>query len=105
MTTLPVIEQPAISTCMHACPFQSFSMKRILLAAIPVANVILEIVGLSANTSYNTTSRAAVYVSGVGFQSIITEDPPYNDNVCSQRFCCKIEFAVIKKLDRDPSKA
>ena len=29
----------------------------------------------------------------------------YNDSVCYQRFCCKIEFAVIKKLDMDPSKA
>ena len=29
-----------------------------------------------------------------------TEDPRYNDRVCYQRFCCKIEFAVIKKLDR-----
>ena len=34
-----------------------------------------------------------------------TEDPRYNHNVCFQRFCCKMEFAVIKKLDRDPSKA
>ena len=34
-----------------------------------------------------------------------TEDPRYNDNVCYERFCCKIEFAVIKKLDMDPSKA
>ena len=34
-----------------------------------------------------------------------TEDPRYNDGVSCQRFCCKIEFAVIKKLDRDPSKA
>ena len=25
--------------------------------------------------------------------------------VCYQRFRCKIEFAVIKKLDMDPSKA
>ena len=33
-----------------------------------------------------------------------TEDPNYNDSVCCQRFCCKIEFAVIKKLDRNPSK-
>ena len=33
-----------------------------------------------------------------------TEDPRYNDSVCYQRFCCKIEFAVIKKLDMDPSK-
>ena len=31
-----------------------------------------------------------------------TEDPLYNDNVCYQRFCCKIKFAVIKKLDMDP---
>ena len=28
-----------------------------------------------------------------------------NDSVCYQRFCCKIEFAVIKKLDMDPCKA
>ena len=32
-----------------------------------------------------------------------TEDPHYNDSVCYQRFCCKIEFAVIKKLDLDLS--
>ena len=31
-----------------------------------------------------------------------TEDPRYNDSVCCQRFCCKIEFAVIKKLYKDP---
>ena len=34
-----------------------------------------------------------------------TEDPCYNDSVCFQRFCCKIEFAVMKKLDMDVSKA
>ena len=34
-----------------------------------------------------------------------TEDPRYNDSVRYQRFCCKIEFAVIKKLDMDLSKA
>ena len=34
------------------------------------------------------------------FKFIGTEDPRYND-----RFCCKIEFAVIKKLDMDPYKA
>ena len=34
-----------------------------------------------------------------------TEDPRYNDSVCYQRFCCKIEFAVIKKLDMDPHNA
>ena len=34
-----------------------------------------------------------------------TEDPRYNDSVCYQIFCCKIEFAVVKKLDMDPSKA
>ena len=34
-----------------------------------------------------------------------TEDPRYSDSVCYQRLCCKIEFAVIKKLDLDPSKA
>ena len=32
-----------------------------------------------------------------------TEDPRYNDSVCYQRFCCKIEFAVIEQLDMDPS--
>ena len=36
-----------------------------------------------------------------------TENPRYNDSVCYQRFCCKIEFTVIhvKKLDMDPSEA
>ena len=29
-----------------------------------------------------------------------TGDPRYNDSVCYQRFCCKIEFAIIKKLDK-----
>ena len=33
-----------------------------------------------------------------------TEKLRYNDSVCYQRFCCKIEFAVIKKLNMDPSK-
>ena len=35
----------------------------------------------------------------------VQEDPPYNDSDCYQRFCCKIEFAVIKKLDMDWSEA
>ena len=34
-----------------------------------------------------------------------TEDHRYNDSVCYQRFCCKIEFAVIKKFYMDLSKA
>ena len=36
-----------------------------------------------------------------------TEDPHYNDSVRYQRFCCKIELAVIKKPNTcmDPSKA
>ena len=34
-----------------------------------------------------------------------TEDPHYNDTVCYLRFCCEVEFAVIKKLDMGPSKA
>ena len=34
-----------------------------------------------------------------------TEEPRYNDSVCYQRFCCEIEFAVIKKLDIDLYKA
>ena len=38
-------------------------------------------------------------------QKPATEDPRYNDSVCYQGFCCKIEFVVIKKLDTDPSKA
>ena len=29
-----------------------------------------------------------------------TEDPRDNDSVCYQRFCCKIEFSVMKKLDK-----
>ena len=36
---------------------------------------------------------------------VCTEDPDYNDTVCYQRFCCLIEFAVIKKYDMDLSKA
>ena len=38
-------------------------------------------------------------------KDIDTEDPHYNDSVCYQRFCCKFEFAVIRKLDMDPSRA
>ena len=34
-----------------------------------------------------------------------TKDPHYSNGVCYQRFCCKIEFTVTKKLDMDPSKA
>ena len=34
-----------------------------------------------------------------------TEDPRYNDSVCYQRFCCKFDFAIIKKLDMNRSKA
>ena len=33
------------------------------------------------------------------------EDPRYNDSVYYQRFCSKIEFAVIKKLGTTQSKA
>ena len=33
------------------------------------------------------------------------EDPRFYDSVCYQTFCCKIEFAVIKKLEMDQSKA
>ena len=40
-----------------------------------------------------------------GNDTIGTEEPPYNDSVCNERLRCKIEFAVIKKLDMDPSKA
>ena len=29
-----------------------------------------------------------------------TGNPRYNDSVCYQRFCCIIEFAVIKKVDK-----
>ena len=28
-----------------------------------------------------------------------TEGPRYNDSVCYKRFCCKVEFVLIKKLD------
>ena len=34
-----------------------------------------------------------------------TEVPRYRNSVCYKRFYCKIEFAVIKKLAMDPSKA
>ena len=30
--------------------------------------------------------------------TLIIEDPRYNDSICYQRYCCKIEFAVIKKI-------
>ena len=33
------------------------------------------------------------------------EDPRYNDSFCYQRFCCKIEFAIIKTFDMVPSTA
>ena len=39
------------------------------------------------------------------FFYLFTEDPSYNDSVCYQRLCCKIEFAILKKLDKGPSKA
>ena len=45
-----------------------------------------------------------VYAICMTCNIVFTEDPRFNDNVCYQRFCCKIEFAVLKKLDRDPSK-
>ena len=41
----------------------------------------------------------------LGAHDTFTEDPRYNDSVCYQRFCYKTEFAVIKKLNMDPSKA
>ena len=49
-----------------------------------------------------------VLVSSVGSKNTLlllldhsyTEDPRYNDSVFYQRFCSKIEFAVIEKLDR-----
>ena len=47
-------------------------------------------------------SKARITVS-IAFG--VTEDLHYNNSVCYQRFCCKIEFAVIKKLHMDPSKA
>ena len=40
-----------------------------------------------------------------GLMVVGTEDPRYNNSVCYERFCCKIEFAVIKKPDMDPSEA
>ena len=55
----------------------------------------------------DTFRRAILCADRSGFYGTrhSTEDPRYNDSVCYQRFCCKIEFAVIKKLDMDPSKA
>ena len=37
----------------------------------------------------------------VFFFTETTEDPCHKDSVCCLRFCCKIEFADKKKLDRD----
>ena len=48
--------------------------------------------------SSNITSL--VYLSRETEVGIYTEDPRYNDGVYYQRFCCKIEFAVVQKLDR-----
>ena len=47
-------------------------------------------------------SKARITVS-IAFG--VTEDLHYNDSVCYQGFCCKIEFAIMKKLHMDPSKA
>ena len=62
---------------------------------------------LDYQSSYETTSmQSHVHetLRGSCFSLLCqldyTEDPRYNDIVCYQRFCCKIEFAVIKKLDR-----
>ena len=43
--------------------------------------------------------------SGPRLSYFNTGDSRYNDSVCYQSFCCKIEFAVMMKLDMDPSKA
>ena len=53
---------------------------------------------------YGSSGRASYVVCNAFIPGTI-EDSGYNDRVCFQRFCCKIEFAVIKKLDMDPSKA
>ena len=50
-------------------------------------------------------STCAVCILIHKFEMLFTEDPRYNDSVCYQRFCCKIEFSVIKKLEMDPSNA
>ena len=52
-----------------------------------------------------TNWKYVVHVNFTLLHITCAEDPRYNDSVCYQRFCCQIEFAVIKKLDMDPSKA
>ena len=42
------------------------------------------------------TSQLSIAIFDVQFHR-------YNDSVCYQRFCCKIEFAIIKKIDMDTS--
>ena len=50
----------------------------------------------ASDTSPSPTPYALdIYINFYG-----TEDPRYNNSVCYQRFGCKIEFAVTKKLDR-----
>ena len=46
--------------------------------------------------AYKSTSKMHIHT----VKQNNTEDPCYNDSVCYQRFCCKIKFAVIKKLNR-----
>ena len=49
----------------------------------------------------NKNIRSCMYIINI-YKNIYgyKEDPRYNDNVCYQRYCCKIKFAVLKKLDR-----
>ena len=49
----------------------------------------------------------SLFKENCGKRGLYTEDPRYNDTLCYQRFCCYmyIKFAVVKKLDMDPSKA
>ena len=47
--------------------------------------------------SLNIRSRLhrEVYSTAKETRKFVTEDTRYNDTVCYQRFCCKIEFTVI----------
>ena len=61
----------------------------------------------SVDLAHYGVSRVKNWVSrhcGTRYGSY-TVDSRYNDSICYKRFCCLIKFAVIKKLDVDPSKA
>ena len=72
-----------------------------------VHGITIKYVGMSVCTlKYFFSEEKRAYLSPLAYcywfaqeAKYITENPRYNDNVYYQRFCCKIELAVIKILD------